>query len=423
MPRIQAEATARGRSDRGIRGARRSRRAAGAGPRVVLYSHDSFGLGHLRRCLKIAAALHRRVDHLQGLVVTGSPWAGLFPPPPGFGYWPLVPVTKTGPGAYAARQPGVEFAHALAARRSAIALALEHFQPDLFVVDNVPCGLQGELLPVLRGSHLENRPKTVLALRDVLDAPELIEAQWEAAGAYDVVAECYDEVWVFGDAAPRACSHGHLARIAADQLVFCGRIGETAGPPHAVERRVAHRTGPPCHASPKPRPVVLVTGGGGGDSAEMIGAYASALRHAPVVPESRIVLGPDFCGELPRFAAGDPHVRFTRFCPDLPRAIAEADAVVSMAGYNTTCEILDAGTPAVLIPRTWPRREQLIRASQLAAIERVQCLPLEGLTPHTLWEAVERALEERRRPFHRSRGGEVAADRAARLLEDYSVAA
>ena len=289
--------------------------------RVAFYSHDTFGLGHLRRCLKLAAALHRRIENLEGIIVTGSPWAGLFPCPQGFGYWPLVPVTKTAPGAYAARQPGVEFSIALAMRRAAIARALEHFRPDLLIVDNVPCGLEGELLPALRTSGSGNRPKTVLALRDVLDAPKSVEAQWTEADAYRVVEECYDEVWVFGDACSPSSRHDHLLRRAARNLVFCGPIGCTTSSREG--RRDCDHSARSQAANQKRRPVVLVTGGGGGDAAEMFGAYAGALQHAAVIPSSHIVLGPDFVG-APPLDAGAPHVQVDRFCPDLPSAIALA---------------------------------------------------------------------------------------------------
>ena len=45
---------------------------------------------------------------------------------------------------------------------------------------------------------------------------------------------------------------------------------------------------------------------------------------------------------------------------------AEADMVVSMAGYNTVCELLSFGRNAILVPRAEPVKEQLIRARLLA---------------------------------------------------------
>lgn len=380
--------------------------------RIALYSHDSFGLGHLRRCLKLASALAARFTHVEGLIVTGSPWSRLFQPPRGFRYRQLMPVTKTGPGRYEARQVRVPFGHALAARTAAISNALRDFRPDLLLVDNVPCGLAGELLPALEASDV--RTRTVLVLRDVLDAPDAIHEQWSAAGAFEAVDTHYDEVWVFGDPDSSDPFHRSLSESSQTEVVFCGLLGSAGS--RAIEpgaRRLAHRQ----------RPVVVVTGGGGGDAAEMIDAYARALRTSESPPESRIVLGPDFPLPIPRFDFGGAPTSVTRFCSDLPALLSEADAVVSMAGYNTTCEILDAGVPAVLVPRVWPRQEQWLRARALADAGRVQCLPLEGLSPDSLWQAVESALSEKRRPARSSGGGGIAAQRAARLLDLDIVAA
>jgi predicted glycosyltransferase len=56
-----------------------------------------------------------------------------------------------------------------------------------------------------------------------------------------------------------------------------------------------------------------------------------------------------------------------------------ADLVISMGGYNTICEILTQQTPALIIPRETPRKEQLIRA---------QCLKGEGLIDYLSWHEI-----------------------------------
>lgn len=50
------------------------------------------------------------------------------------------------------------------------------------------------------------------------------------------------------------------------------------------------------------------------------------------------------------------------FEPDLTRLYSESDIIVSMAGYNTVCELLSFGHHAILVPRAEPVQEQLIRA-------------------------------------------------------------
>ena len=42
----------------------------------------------------------------------------------------------------------------------------------------------------------------------------------------------------------------------------------------------------------------------------------------------------------------------------------KASGIVAMGGYNTFCEILTLDKPALIIPRSVPRQEQLIRAER-----------------------------------------------------------
>jgi predicted glycosyltransferase len=46
--------------------------------RILMYSHDTFGLGHLRRCRTIAHALVEAFKGVHVLIVTGSQIAGAF---------------------------------------------------------------------------------------------------------------------------------------------------------------------------------------------------------------------------------------------------------------------------------------------------------------------------------------------------------
>jgi predicted glycosyltransferase len=64
-----------------------------------------------------------------------------------------------------------------------------------------------------------------------------------------------------------------------------------------------------------------------------------------------------------RVAALDGRVTALSFHPRLERVLAAANGVVAMGGYNTFCEILSMDKPAIIAPRTRPRREQLIRAA------------------------------------------------------------
>lgn len=376
------------------------------GARVAFYSHDTFGLGHLRRCQKIATALSRRLPPLEGMVLTGSAWSHLFPMPAGFACVQLPPVVKTGRRVYRARDDRRTFEEVLAARGAQLSEALYRFRPDLLIVDNVPCGLAGELLPVLNGLRRRGT-RVALSLRDVLDDDFSVRSEWRSVGADAAAAELYDEVWIFGDSG--APAYRALPARARAKSVFCGYLAErieTMGEPHTARQFDAAR------------PRVLVTGGGGGDAGALVATYLLALRRYRPGGTHHLVLGPDFpadlepqSGDLARLGATS-----IRFEPDLPGAMARADVVVSMAGYNTVCETLAAGRRMVLVPRLWPRREQWLRARALERAGRAEMLTLDDLTPRALWSAVRRALACGEHRAVRFAGAARVAERAAELL-------
>ncbi len=379
-------------------------------PRVAFYAHDTYGLGHLSRCLKLADAFAGELPGVRGVILSGSPWHGLFTPPRGFRLVPLPPVVKRAAGVYAPRDGALSLSQVLAARAHRIRATLEQFRPDLLVVDNVPCGLHREILPALRRFKRRPAARAVLALRDVLDRPGVVADEWARAGALEPLTDLYDEIWVFGDAfdARGLAATGPLA-VAAGKVRACGHLGRRRGGP-------ADASAPRRSQRPRRRPLVLVTGGGGADAPPLVGSYLEALRRYRPRLNSRLVLGPDYPVDEVRSApADDTEVR--AFEPRLASWLEVSDVVVSMAGYNTVCEILESGRRAVLVPRVWPRQEQWLRALRWQRQGRVRVIHPGRLSAAALWREIERVLAEPAPLPLRLGGGEVAAGRAARLLE------
>ena len=378
--------------------------------RVALYSHDTFGLGHLRRCLKLAEALGDSLDGVQGLLITGSAWAGLFSPPGGFEIATLPSIVKRGRD-YEPRTRGIELEELLAVRGRGIESLLEAFRPDLLIVDNVPCGLRGEMLPALRRVKGRSGTRCVLALRDVLDRLDRVRSEWTSVGAEEALEMLYDEVWVFGSDESSSRLSGLPGLGNGVPCIACGRIGLGGLLPASEEAgsRILLGGG---------EPRVLVTGGGGGDAMQLVETYVEMLRFLQPPITSRIVLGPDFCrrtwSTLNRnngFAA-----RIETFLPELPQAMARADVVVAMAGYNSICEIEVTGSRSVLVPRVWPREEQLMRAETQERAGRATVVRPQDLSPEILWAAIRSELDRPRPEPILHRGAQQAARRAAALL-------
>ena len=117
--------------------------------RIMFYSHDTFGLGHLRRSRTLATALTQSVPRASAIILTGSPVAGRFTFPERVDHIRLPGVTKLPDGSYISQSLGTGIDDTTSLRAGLIQAAIERYEPDLLVVDKEPTGFRGELLPSL----------------------------------------------------------------------------------------------------------------------------------------------------------------------------------------------------------------------------------------------------------------------------------
>ena len=325
--------------------------------RVALYSHDSVGLGHTRRNLAIAQALADSLPALtgrtvSGLLITGERSAPSFRAPRGFD-WVVMPGIRKGHGHYEARTLAVQPGRVLDIRSAVISAALTSFRPHLVIVDRHALGVDGELAEPLRALRAA-KPDTrfVLGLREVLDAPHAVRAEWEKVGV-DRVAALFDRIWVYGDRAVHdPLATGELPGALSGMVDFTGLL--------AQGRKTSGR------APAARRPFVVTMVGGGGDGVHL--ARAAAAAPVPAGMQHLVVTGPQMPSEdrsLVEAAAG-PATRVTARVADGLAYLRRAAAAVTMGGYNTMAEVLTTDTPVLVAPRTDPRTEQLIRVRGLA---------------------------------------------------------
>ncbi len=356
-----------------------------------MYSHDTFGLGHLTRTTRLAEGITRALPGCSVLILSGSPIAHRFAFPAGVDYIKLPAVVKTGPETYLPRELGISRESIRRMRAQIISDAVEEFRPHLFLVDNVPAGMKGELLPVL--AHLRrHRPKTRvhLNLRDVLDDPEVIRGAWRRDDVYGLLREHYDAIHVFG--LPDLFDAIEAYDLPADRSEHLGYIG-----PFGCGNHAESRPGPaPAKAG---RWRVLATVGGGGDGVpilETVGRLQARLgERSPFL--FHVVTGPLMQPELRQAVAQQMAelrgVSLHEYVEDLPAWMAGCDLVLSMGGYNTMCEVLACGRRSLIVPRVSPRREQLIRARAFEQQGHVDVIDPRELSADALAAGLERALE------------------------------
>ncbi len=366
--------------------------------RLIVYSHDGFGLGNIRRMLAICTHLLHSIPDLSILMLSGSPMLHSFRLPKGLDYIKLPCLNRGISGELSAKYLGTEVEETVLLRSQLILSAIASFRPDVFLVDKKPYGMRNELqasLEYLR-SHL---PETqlVLLLRDILDHPAATIQDWQQHGYYKALQTLYDRVLVVGsaDVFDVRQEYQFPATVAA-KVQFCGYIRKEPGDKSAAQIRQELQLQPD-------EQLVLVTPGGGEDGYSLIDTYLSGLVHVPAALRLRslILCGPEMPLEqqaaLTETASQHSQVQMGEFTDDLMSYMAAADIVVSMSGYNTTCEILSLAKRAVMVPRIKPSQEQWLRAERLAKLGLVEAIHPDRLTPESLMRSLLRQLDAPKR--------------------------
>jgi predicted glycosyltransferase len=283
----------------------------------------------------------------------------------------------------------------IAWREQMILQAAIAFQPDLLLVDKSPAGVQRELLPTLR--YLKGccpNTRLVLGMRDIEDSPRATKAEWEADGVLPLLEDVYDGILLYGDRLVfDPVAEYDMSPAASQKLIPVGYLGNV--------RPVKTRESVRADLNAGDRPLVVVTVGGGGDGFALIETYLEALRSEALTPgevQTVIVTGPLMAKEKRDLLSGAQfeHVKLLEFTHDLISYLAAADLVVSMAGYNTVREALSLRARLLLVPRTRPRVEQLIRAQRLARRGLARFLVPDELSARRLADEVRISLSSPR---------------------------
>jgi predicted glycosyltransferase len=361
--------------------------------RVLVYSHDTFGLGNIRRMLEVARHLVASSEDVSVLLVTGSPMLHAMRLPPRVDTLKLPCLSRSVDGRYGARFLDLSLAATVRLRANLIRSTIADFAPDLILVDKKPFGVEDELSGVLGDTHPEGpRPRRVLLLRDILDSPQATQHVWRKNGCFEAIEAYYDEVLVLGSPEVFDLRHEYaFPPFAAAKVNFCGYIARQPGSSPRESVRAALQVAPE-------KPLVLVTPGGGEDGHMLVMNYLQGLAAMPAAqrPRSHIVCGPEMAEAqrlmLEQAAAALPQASLQVFSDDMMSLMAAAEVVVCMGGYNTVCELLSLRRRAVVVPRIRPGQEQLIRAQRLSERGLLRWRHPDDLSPQALMADVMQEL-------------------------------
>ena len=352
--------------------------------RVLLYSHDSFGLGHVSRCRTIANAIVEADQSVSVLILSGSPVVGSYEFRSGVDFVRIPGVVKIETGEYDSANLRMNVEHTLEMRTRIIRDTADIFRPDLFIVDKEPLGLRGEVGPALRLLKDRGTP-LVLGLRDVMDDPAQLAKEWERKNVVPALRDLYDEIWVDGlPQINKPLTGIDVPPSVRHKLVYTGYL----------RRELPLHSDVPHEMEEMHGPFILVTPGGGGDGVELVDWVLAAYESDPNIPYGAVIVFGPFMPATAREAfkeraAKFPNIQTLTFTNNLGALMQRAAGVVAMGGYNTFCEILSFDKRAIIVPRTHPRLEQFIRARAARNSGLIEMLdPNRGYDPQAMATAL-----------------------------------
>ena len=382
--------------------------------RIALYSHDTLGLGHIRRNVLIARTIAQSPVPASILLIAGAREASAFSLAEGVDCLALPALCKEADGEYQTRSLDVPLEKLVEIRTATITAAMEAFNPDVFLVDKVARGALRELEPALDMLRERGQARCVLGLRDVLDEPAATRREWRDRATEEAIRDYYDAVWIYGDARvfDQVREYGLSAEVAA-KVSYTGYV--------ARPKRIKFSDIDGAELMPivgDSERLFLCLVGGGQDGPPLAEAFAQV--DFPKGTRGVILTGPfmplDVLERLYRLTHNRPQLRVIKFVTDPDILLSLADRVVAMGGYNTVCEVLSFEKPALIVPRIKPRQEQLIRARRLKDLGLVDMLHPDDLCPEALAEWLARDIEPPRSIQHRVNVNGAA--NLPRLLDD-----
>lgn len=361
--------------------------------RILIYSHDTFGLGHLRRCRTIAHSLVEQNKNLSVLILSGSPIIGSFDFKARVDFVRIPGVIKLRNGDYTSLNLLINIEETLQMRESIIKHTADIFDPDIFIVDKEPLGLRGEVKSTLE--MLKARGAwTILGLRDVMDEPGALEPEWERKNVVPALEKLYDEIWVYG--LPQICNPLEgiiLSEQIKKRMIYTGYLERTLPQLTMGEPTIHERD-----------PYILVTPGGGGDGEAIVDWVLKAYETDKTIPYNAvIVMGPfmqmENQQEFIKRSALLPKIEILSFDTKIEHLMKEALGVICMGGYNTFCEVISFNKKALIIPRTAPRLEQYIRATKASGYGLVNYLCDDGVRDGKKMATAIRQLPQQSSPL------------------------
>ena len=274
----------------------------------------------------------------------------------------------------------------LGERRDALIALADDIRPSVILTELFPFGrwkFQSELVPLIEAQRARpDRPAIVASIRDILVPPR-------KAARLEVIRHLtttyFDRILVHGDAGfIRLEETLPLAADFAERIAYTGYVVPDYDP---------------AATGTDGADEVIVSAGGSAFGGHLLSTAIAARPRTRLASTTwRVLAGQGLPeqthSELKEAAGRQNGVIVERARADFPEVMRRARLSISQAGYNTVCDVLAAGIPAVFAPfAEADESEQSARVDLLAKHGLAVVAKDNPLTPEGLADAVDRAVD------------------------------
>lgn len=348
---------------------------------LLFYCQHILGIGHLVRSMAIAQGL---TDEFNVYFVNGGEVIHDFPIPKGVDVINL-PAIKTDPDFRQLQVPEgfSDVETTLTYRRDRLLELCDRTRPDVVITELFPFGrrrFSTELIPLLERAKSYGA-KTSCSLRDIVVTKQ-DQARHEAK-VCKLMNRYFDQLLIHGDPAlvPIENSFSRISDLECD-IHYTGYVVPNAN--RLFDPKTSHDP-----------PMILTSVGGGRFGHELLECVAETCRFLEDKIPHRVQMftGPfspdDVFGRMQSAAQRTSNLIVKRYTPDLLSYMSKADLSISMAGYNTTLNVLQTGVRALLLPFTGnDDKEQRLRSQRLENLGIVRAIDPKQLTPTQLGHSI-----------------------------------
>ena len=389
---------------------------------VIVVTH-LLGAGHLRRALNLAEALLAEAEQNDRVsLISGGLPVGQFASRK-TEVWQLPPVKSDGTNFRTLLQPDNRIADSdyMEQRRLSLCKRLNELNADIVITELYPFGrriLREEFISMLNQVTGQAKPTVVLAsVRDILAAPSKASRVNEVE---EVLEKYYSAVLVHADPSMVELSSSWPTTEAIEaKLLYTGFVAQQP------MGSASHRLQANLEASTNNKLEILVSVGSGSVGTHVFETSIQAARQRKDLTWRLLVGGSEAAAEIVRLQQllESDNVIIEKTRTDYLSLLSTCSCSISMCGYNTAIDLLETGSPGVLIPfDDGGETEQRQRADYLGKLPGFKVVSAGDLNTQSLLLAVEEleAIKDHARPRYQMDGATTSVKLAKKVYREHT---